>query len=330
VGTIDPVPGSKAWRLIVVRLVGCSYDVPFIRSGTDHVAPSSCESTKSGGCKVPADVLPPTREAVAQQRHAPKESFMRITVLAAAALAAAALVAVPSGGAQAVTPCSSLEIQAHRGYHYGRIDQNTVRSFDEANARGYTIETDVWLDAQNQLWVYHDRDVSKLSTGTGFIDQMSTAQVRALRYKKAGSPLPTFEQAVAAWRAYPNRRIYIEPKQQSAIAPMVAQLRAAGLVDNVYFAGYWQYVENNFPEFRTAPKTSGYSPASNWTRYDAVMLQARHMTLANVAEYKQAGLEVLHTRANLENVWRDAINKNYNGIMTDRPNELLAFCRTLQ
>ena len=255
---------------------------------------------------------------------------MRITIFAATALAAAALVTVPAGTASARTPCSSLEIQAHRGYHYGRIDQNTVPSFNEANRRGYTIETDVWHDAQGQLWVYHDRDVSKLSTGTGLIDQMTTAQVEKLRYKKAGSPLPKFEEAVAAWKAYPNRRIYIEPKQRTAIAPMVRQLRAAGLVNNIYFAGYWQYVENNFPDFRTAPKTSGYSPASNWTRYDAVMLQARHMTLGNVAEYKQAGLEVLHTRANLENVWRDAINKNYDGIMTDRPNELLAFCRTLQ
>jgi glycerophosphoryl diester phosphodiesterase len=260
---------------------------------------------------------------------------MRITILAATALAAAALVAVPAGGAQADFPCGasspSLEIQAHRGYHYGRIDQNTVPSFDAANDRGYTIETDVWHDRQGQLWIYHDRDVSKLSTGTGFIDQMSTAQVRELRYKKAGSPLPTFEQAVAAWRQYPTtQRIYIEPKQRTAIDRMVPKLRAAGLVNNVYFAGYWQYVENNYSDFRTAPKTSGYSPASNWTRYDAVMLQARHMTRANVVEYHQAGLEVLHTRANLENVWRDAISKSYDGIMTDRPNELRSLCQSLQ
>jgi glycerophosphoryl diester phosphodiesterase len=254
---------------------------------------------------------------------------MRITIFAATALAAAALVTVPAGGAQAATPCASLEIQAHRGYHYGRIDQNTVRSFDEANARGYTIETDVWHDRQGQLWIYHDRDVSKLSTGTGFIDQMTTAQVNALRYKKAGSPLPTFEEAVAAWRAYPNRRIYIEPKQQSAIAPMARQLQAAGLVDNVYFAGYWDYVERNFPAFRTAPKSSAVGPPSNWARNDALMTNVSSMTTARVAEYHQAGLEVLHFRNNTTTAWERAIRMNFDGIMTDRPNELRAFCNSM-
>jgi glycerophosphoryl diester phosphodiesterase len=240
------------------------------------------------------------------------------------------LVVVPTGAAEAATPCSELEIQAHRGYHYGSIDQNTVRSFNEANARGYTIETDVWHDAQGQLWVYHDRDVSKLSTGTGFIDQMTTDQVRALRYKKAGSPLPTFEDAVAAWSKYPTRRIYIEPKLQSAIAPMARRLHAAGLVDNIYFAGYWDYVEKNFPAFRTAPKSPAYFDPSRWSRNDALMSGADTMTTARVADYHTAGLEVLHFRTNNQTVWANAIRQNFDGIMTDKPNELKAFCPTVR
>jgi glycerophosphoryl diester phosphodiesterase len=248
----------------------------------------------------------------------------------AVTILAAVLVALPAVGAEAATPCSSLEIQAHRGYHYGSIDQNTVRSFDEANARGYTIETDVWRDADGQLWIYHDRDVSKLTGGTGLIDQMSTAQVRALRYDKAGSPLPTFEEAVAAWSEYPTRRIYIEPKQQDAIPAMARQLQAAGLVDNIYFAGYWDFVERRFPAFKTQPKSSSYYDASRWASNDAVMTSWTSMTLARVRAYHQAGLEVLHFRSNMTTVWENAIRLNFDGIMTDRPNELKAFCPTVQ
>jgi glycerophosphoryl diester phosphodiesterase len=248
----------------------------------------------------------------------------------AVAVLAAVLVSLPSGAAEAATPCSSLEIQAHRGYHYRSIDQNTIRSFDEANARGYTIETDVWRDAQGQLWIFHDRDVSKLTNGTGFIDQMSTAQVRALRYNKAGSPLPTLEEAVAAWSRYPTRRIYIEPKQQDAIPAMARQLQLAGLVDNIYFAGYWDYVERRFPAFKTQPKSSTYYDPSRWASNDAVMTSWTSMTLARVRAYQQAGLEVLHFRSNTTTAWENAISLNFDGIMTDRPDELRAFCPTVQ
>jgi glycerophosphoryl diester phosphodiesterase len=255
----------------------------------------------------------------------------------AAALLAATLVTVPGGAANARTLCAELEIQAHRGYHYGRIDQNTVRSFDEANARGYTIETDVWADAQGQLWIYHDRDVSKLSTGTGFIDQMTTTQVAALRYKKAGSPLPKFEEAVAAWTAYPNhQRIYIEPKQQSTIASMARQLQAAGLDDNTWFVGYWDFVvrnqrEGNFsPDFNTMPKSSTYYEPSRWAGHEALMTGVASMTTDRVAAYDDAGLEVQHFRNNTTTAWERAIRLNFDAIMTDRPNELKAFCPTVQ
>jgi glycerophosphoryl diester phosphodiesterase len=260
---------------------------------------------------------------------------MRKPILAASARAAtlvlaATLASIPAGAAEAATPCSSLEIQAHRGYHYGgSIDQNTIRSFDVANARGYTIETDVRRDAQGQLWIFHDRDVSKLTNGKGFIDKLTTAQVHALRYRKAGSPVPTFEEAVAAWSDYPTRRIYIEPKLREAVPVMVRQLRNAGLVNNIYFASYWDFVEKRFPDFSTAPKSSPYRPPSNFAKNEAMMTSWRSMTLARTAAYHQAGLEVLHFRSNTTRAWERAISLNFDAIMTDRPDQLRAFCRRL-
>jgi glycerophosphoryl diester phosphodiesterase len=251
-------------------------------------------------------------------------------IIAATALAAA-LVVAPAGAAQATTPCDELEIQAHRGYHTGRIDQNTVRSFNEANARGYTIETDIWMDRDGQQWMFHDRDVSRLTTGTGLIDQMSTAQVSALRYRKAGSPLSTLEEAIAAWSQYPNRRVYIEPNRDYEIPPLARQLQDAGLVDNIYFSGYWDYIERFYPMFNTAPKSSAYFPASNWSRNDAVMTRWTSMSLDRVAAYHQAGLEVLHFRGDTGTaVWANAIRLNFDGILTGRPDQLRDFCPTVQ
>jgi len=255
------------------------------------------------------------------------------TAILATAFAAATLVAVPTGGtANANTSCSELEIQAHRGYHYGSIDQNTIKSFNEADAHGYAIETDVWHDAQGQLWVFHDRDVSRATNGTGKIDKMTTAQVEALRYNKGGHRLPKIHKAVNAWSQYPTRRIYIEPKQKDAIPGIVQELKNAGL-SNVRFTGYWDYVENNFSEFRTEPKspTTYYDP-SHWVQKhaDAVLINPKIMTLSRVAAYHQAGLEVVGTHHNTTVGWENAIRLNYDSIMTDRPNEAKAFCPTVQ
>jgi len=256
------------------------------------------------------------------------------TAILATAFAAATLVVIPTGGAaDANTSCSQLEIQAHRGYHYGSIDQNTIPAFDQADAHGYAIETDVWHDAQGQLWVFHDRDVSRATNGTGKIDKMTTAQVRALRYNKGGSALPTLQEAVAAWSKYPTRRIYIEPKQLDAVPGIAHALSAAGLVSNIRFTGYWDYVEHNFPQFGTEPKSPKiYYDPSHWVakHSDAVLMGWQFITAAQVAGYHQAGLEVLETHNNTTTGWENAIRRNFDGIMTDRPNEAKAFCSTVQ
>jgi glycerophosphoryl diester phosphodiesterase len=254
------------------------------------------------------------------------------TAILATAFAAASLVAVPTGGAaDANTSCSQLEIQAHRGYHYGSIDQNTIKSFNEADAHGYAIETDVWHDKQGQLWIFHDRDVARSTNGTGKIDKMTTAQVEALRYTKGGHRLPKIHKAVKAWSQYPKRRIYIEPKQKDAIPGIVQELKDAGLT-NIRFTGYWDYVEKNFPKFGIEPKSpKTYFAPSHWVakHADAVMMGWQFITAAQVAAYHQAGLKVLETHNNTTTGWENAIRRNFDGILTDRPNQAKAFCRTV-
>jgi len=48
-----------------------------------------------------------------------------------------------------------------------------------------------------------------------------------------------------------------------------------------------------------------------------------------VAGYHQAGLEVLETHNNTTTGWENAIRHNFDGILTDRPDEAKAFCETV-
>lgn len=76
----------------------------------------------------------------------------------------------------------------------------------------------------------------------------------------------------------------------------------------------------------TALAKTYYGP-SRWAGHDAVMINARSITRAGVAAYQRAGLEVLHFRTNTERAWTRALRRNFDGIMTDRPDQLKAFCR---
>jgi glycerophosphoryl diester phosphodiesterase len=254
---------------------------------------------------------------------------MRKLVLAG--LLTASFLVVSPGPASAATTCADLEIMAHRGYHSAPgIAENTLEAFDGAAARGYSIETDVWSDAEGKLWIFHDRDVYRATGTHGYIDQMTSAQVAALRYKKGGDPLPTFLEAVNAWQYYAStQRIYIEPKRQSYVDKMVPILRQYSVVNNVYFTGSTSYAENNYPEFGSAPKSiETYRDPSYWTQRgaDAVLSKWQGMSSSQVDAYHQAGLEVEHRTANSTGDWSQAITLGFDSIMTDFPDKLKAFC----
>src|SRR4051794_2497066 len=153
-----------------------------------------------------------------------------------ATVASTLLLIVSTAPAQAnATDCNNLEILAHRGYHNNKISENTLAAFDAAATRGYSIETDVWSDAQGQLWIFHDRDPFRTTGVHGFIDQMTTAQVTALRYKKTGAAIPTFQEGVALWQTYSTHiQIYLEPKNQPTAAAVVPLVQAAGLDPRLY------------------------------------------------------------------------------------------------
>ena len=59
------------------------------------------------------------------------------------------------------------------------------------------------------------------------------------------------------------------------------------------------------------------------------MMGWQFITAAQVAAYHQAGLEVLETHNNTTTGWENAIRRNFDGILTDRPNEAKAFCETV-
>ncbi len=114
-----------------------------------------------------------------------------------------------------------ISLFAHRG-GARRWPENTMRSFSEAVALGYTrIETDAHVTRDGELVLFHDATLERTTDGEGAIARRTLAELRQLdagyRFEEdSGAPfrgqglqIPTVQEAL---EAFPDVRFNIELK----------------------------------------------------------------------------------------------------------------------
>lgn len=89
---------------------------------------------------------------------------------------------------------------AHRGGRNER-DENTMGAFKTCYQNGLLgYETDFQLTADNQLVILHDDTLDRTTDGTGPLPTKTAAEIRLVRSKKSGEPLPFIEDFVAYFK----------------------------------------------------------------------------------------------------------------------------------
>jgi len=88
---------------------------------------------------------------------------------------------------------------AHRGYHdlNDRRWENTLSAFAAAAERGYSIECDVHLSADNVPVVIHDDVLKRLTGADGFVWQRTAAELATLRVGGTSDHVPTLAEVLA-------------------------------------------------------------------------------------------------------------------------------------
>jgi len=118
---------------------------------------------------------------------------------------------------------------AHRGGARLALE-NTMAAFSAAVALGYRyVETDVHATADGRLVAFHDRTLRRLVGHSGRLESLRWADLRGLRLGDGGA-IPLLEDLLGTW---PDLRVNIDAKADSAVAPLVAALRRTGAVERV-------------------------------------------------------------------------------------------------
>lgn len=113
-------------------------------------------------------------------------------------------------------------VVGHRGMP-ADFDENTLASALGAVAAGAdAVENDIYLTSDNHLVIMHDATVDRTTNGTGAIESMTLAQVKALRTKGTAQEVPTMREYFKAFKGVPITHV-IELK--SGNAGLVAQLK---------------------------------------------------------------------------------------------------------
>jgi glycerophosphoryl diester phosphodiesterase len=123
---------------------------------------------------------------------------------------------------------------AHRG-GAASAPENTMAAFERAVAAGYRyLETDVHATADGKVVVFHDRTLTRMTGRPGRIGELPWSVVRAARV--AGSErIPLLEELIGAW---PDTRLNIDVKADTAVEPLLEVVRRTGALDRVCIGAF--------------------------------------------------------------------------------------------
>lgn len=113
---------------------------------------------------------------------------------------------------------SKLKIIGHRGFA-SNYPENSLIGFEKAAQLGVDgVELDVHLTQDGEVVVHHDETINRMTTGSGFIQQMTLAELQAFplrsrwRRRVYEEKIPTLAEVLSLLAAYPQVLINIELK----------------------------------------------------------------------------------------------------------------------
>lgn len=83
---------------------------------------------------------------------------------------------------------------AHRGLHTDDKPENSLAAFVNACEYGFPIETDVQSIDDGTVIVFHDDNISRMTSHDGYVSNLTSDKLNELRLAGTDEKIPTFEQ----------------------------------------------------------------------------------------------------------------------------------------
>ena len=230
---------------------------------------------------------------------------------------------------------------AHRG---GALEapENTLAAFGHAVSLGYRyIETDVQATRDGIAVIFHDDDLKRLVGRPEAVGDLDWSELRNLRV--AGEEIPRLDDLLTAW---PELRINLEPKSDSAVVPIAEAIRRAAALDRVCVGSFQEARVRRLRELLGAELCWSPGPLGVFrvwatghglplgapdcgalqvpTHFRGIPLVTRKLVRAAHARGLQVHVWTVDKREEMERL----LDLDVDGLMTDRPTLLRDVLRT--
>jgi glycerophosphoryl diester phosphodiesterase len=262
--------------------------------------------------------------------------------------------AVDTSPAAVIKPCKAVVLTGHRG-RVVDYDENTVHAFIDAAKHGADyIEGDIRLTKpfggeRPRFMLMHDQKVDRTTNGTGYIEDLTWKQVRALRTEdnkastQDGDQVPFVAEILDAIKPRAGVGVRLEikysPYWNDVIwADLVGLIKHKGMVHRTvlytFSSGYLHHI-------KTAAENAGVHIETAWKAHEAVTVAKVEKTSANgvvarpggltrklVRKLHAAGLTVHGPKSDKPTTWAHQIyTLKVDTVMTNRLDKYNAWCR---
>ncbi|WP_426348549.1 glycerophosphodiester phosphodiesterase [Alloiococcus sp. CFN-8] len=229
------------------------------------------------------------------------------------------------------------KIWAHRGFSY-IAPENTMEAFELAAAqKADGIELDIHLTADNNLAVFHDDELTRITKTHGLIeectmDYLKTLDASYIHSKYRGAKIPTLEEVFDFMKGNDlmlNIELKEEHESNSKFTQRVAELvKEFKLQDRVMYSSFNHYTLMNLKKILPHAKIGILYHAGliePWHYAKKLGAECIHpswrfgMMKDGIKEAQKEGLEVNLWTVDDEEVMKRLFAEGIDGLITNRP-----------
>lgn len=143
----------------------------------------------------------------------------------------------------------NIKIFGHRGAA-GLAFENSLPAIQRALDEGVDgIEIDVWKTTDDEIVVFHDAYLDRLTDKSGLIRHLSSREIKSIKLK-SGDAIPTLLQVVQLVQQS-NVQLLVEDKRRSCFGPNAGdikqQLSCFAIYRGLFFSCYRTTMQSNKP-----------------------------------------------------------------------------------